>query len=202
MIVKKRGPIISISGLVLIIISLSIASSIVPNDISEINNFSNSLFEEMFDEITNEIQIMPGDSTYFSYTTFSSDVPLLWGIRIVDYQPGDKLSIKLSNIFGDDYGDFIQNDPILFEILNISQSDTLNLEIKNIGTRNVNLIAMFSEDPDNFDPLSNSNSSGMNTVLVLAFSGFLLILGIIISIIGTIVILVDLKNNQGNKRSY
>ncbi|MBT8173821.1 MAG: hypothetical protein KJN83_07200 [Nitrosopumilus sp.] len=198
---KKRGPIISIIGLGLIIISLSVASSIVPNNISEINNFSNSLFEEMFDEITDEIQIMPGDSTYFSYSTFSSDVPLLWGIRITDYQPGDKLSIKVSNIFGDDYGDFIQNDPILFEMLNIAQSDTLNLEIKNIGTRNVNVIAMFSEDPDNFDPLSNSDTS-MNTVLILAFSGFLLILGIIISVIGTIVILVDLKNNQGNKRSY
>ncbi|NNM02963.1 MAG: hypothetical protein HKP26_05300 [Nitrosopumilus sp.] len=201
MIVKKRGPIISIIGLGLIVISLSVASSIVPNNISEINNFSNSLFEEMFDEITDEIQIMPGDSTYFSYSTFSSDVPLLWGIRITDYQPGDKLSIKVSNIFGDDYGDFIQNDPILFEMLNIAQSDTLNLEIKNIGTRNVNVIAMFSEDPDNFDPLSNSDTS-MNTVLILAFSGFLLILGIIISVIGTIVILVDLKNNQGNKRSY
>ncbi|KAF6246532.1 hypothetical protein C6990_08520 [Nitrosopumilus sp. b3] len=201
MIVKKRGPIISIIGLGLIVISLSVASSIVPNNISEINNFSNSLFEEMFDEITDEIQIMPGDSTYFSYSIFSSDVPLLWGIRITDYHPSDKLSIKVSNIFGDDYGDFIQNDPILFEMLNIAQSDTLNLEIKNIGTRNVHVTAMFSEDPDNFDPLSNSDTS-MNTVLILAFSGFLLILGIIISVIGTTVILVDLKNNQGNKRSY
>ena len=202
MIVIKRGPIISIIGLVLVIVSLSIASSIVPSDISEINNFSTSLFEEMFNEITNEIQIMPGDSTYFSYSTFSSDVPLLWGIRIVDYQPGDKLSINISNIFGDDYGDFVQNDPILFEVINIPQSDTLNLEIKNIGMRNVNVIAMFSEDPDKFDPLSNSDTSTMNTVMVLAFSGFFLILGIIISVIGTIVILVDLKNNQGNKRSY
>ncbi|MGY5150399.1 MAG: hypothetical protein ACW9W3_10075 [Candidatus Nitrosopumilus sp. bin_68KS] len=198
----KRGPIISISGLILIIVSLSIASFIVPDDISEMNNFSNSIFEEMFDKITSEIQIMPGDSAYFSYSTFSSDVPLLWGIRIVDYQLGDKLSIKLSNIFGDDYGDFIQNDSMLFEMLNISQSDTLNLEIKNIGTRNVDVIAMFSEDPDNFDPLSGSDSSVMNTMLILALSGFVLIFGIIVSIIGTIVILVDLKNNQGNKRSY
>ncbi|QLH06278.1 hypothetical protein [Nitrosopumilus ureiphilus] len=199
---KKRGPIISISGLVLVVISLSIASSIVPNNISEINNFSDSLLEGMFNEITDEIQIMSGDSTSFSYSTFSSDVSLMWGIGIVDYQPGDKLSINISNIFGDDYGDFIQNNPILFEMLEIPQSDTLNLEVKNIGTRNVNVVAMFSEDPDNFDPLSNSDSSTMNVVLVLAISGFLLILGIIISVIGTIVMLVDLKNNQNNKRSY
>lgn len=145
---------------------------------------------------------MPGDSAYFSYSTLSSNIPLMWGVKIVDYQPGDKLSINISNIFGDNYGDFIQNNPIYFEILEISQSHTLNLEIKNIGKRHVNIVAMFSEDPDSFEPLSNSDSSNINTVLVLAFSGFLLILGIIISVIGTIVILVDLKNNQNNKRGY
>jgi len=34
------------------------------------------------------------------------------------------------------------------------------------------------------------------------FSGFLLILGITITIIGVIVILVDLKNYSDNKRNY
>ena len=202
MIVKKRGPIISIFGLILVIISLSIASSIVPNNISEINSFSDSLFEGMFDEISDETQIMSGDSGYFSYSTFSSDAPLMWGVRIVDYQPGDKLSIHISNIFDDSFGDFVQNDPIYFGTLEISNSDTLNLEIKNIGSRNVRVIAMFSEDKENFDPLTNSGSQTMNVIMFLALFGFLLILGIIISIIGTIVILVDLKNNQNNKRSY
>ena len=201
MIIKKRGPIISIIGLILAAISLSIASSIVPNNISEINNFSDLLFEGMFDEISNEIQILPDDSAYFSHSISSSDV-LLWGIRIIDYQPGDKLSINISNIYGDDYGVFLQNEPILFEMLKIAQSDTVNLEVKNIGTRNVDVVAMFSEDPENSDPLSNADSSTMNVVLVLALSGFLLILGIIISVIGTIVLVVDLKNNQNNKRSY
>jgi hypothetical protein len=40
----------------------------------------------------------------------------------------------------------------------------------------------------------------MNVVLALILSGFLL--GIIISVIGIILILVDPKNNQNNKRSY
>jgi len=61
---------------------------------------------------------------------------------------------------------------------------------------------MFSEDPENSDALSNPNSPLMNMVLPLLISGFLLILGIIISIIGTIIILVDLKNNLDNKRNY
>ena len=201
MIIKKRGPVISMIGLVSVVISLLIASSVVPNDVSEINHFSDSLLEEMFDEISNEIQIMPGDSAYFSHSVSSSDV-LMWGVRIVDYQSGDKLSINISNIYGDDYGVFLQNESVLFEMLKITESDTVNLEVKNIGTRNVNVIAMFSEDPENSDPFSNADSSTMNMVLVLAFSGFLLLLGVIISVIGTIVLLVDLKNNQNSKRSY
>jgi hypothetical protein len=62
--------------LVFVLISLSITSSIVPNNISEINNLSVSLFEGMF-ELSDEIQILPGYYAYFSYNTFSSNVPLM-----------------------------------------------------------------------------------------------------------------------------
>ena len=200
---KKRGPIIAISGIVLVIISLSIATSAIPTNVTGPGDFFvSSLFEEMFDEISNEIGIMPGDSAHFSYTTYSSDVPILWGIQIIDYQAGDELSIKISNIFGDDYGAFIQDEPILFEALQISQSDTLNLEITNLGTRDVTIITMFSEDPENSEAFTNPDSPVVSMVVPLMISGILLILGITVSIIGVIVILVDLKNNYDNKRNY
>ena len=200
---KKRGAIVAISGMVMIVISLSIAMSIVPSNISSPNDFSvSSLFEGVFDEISNEIQIMPGDSTIISYSILRSDIPLLWGIQIMDYQPNDKLSIKISNIFGDDYGEFIQDEPILFEAIQITQSDTLNLEIENIGTRDVVVVAMFSEDPENSDALTNPNSPVMNMVLPLMVSAILLILGITVSVVGVIIILIDIKNNQNNKRNY
>jgi len=200
---NKRGPIITIVGMVLFVISLSIAASVVPSSITGSGDFYvSSLFEGMFSYVSDEIQIMPGDLAYVPYSTFLSDVPLLWGIQIIDYQPGDSLSIKISNIFGDDYGEFVQDEPILFEILKITQSDTLNFEIKNLSSRNVIVIAMFSEDPENSDTFSNPNSPVMNMILPLAISGILLILGILILIIGVIVILVDWKNNQNNKRSY
>ncbi|MBI1662506.1 MAG: hypothetical protein IS860_03225 [Nitrosopumilus sp.] len=200
---KKRGPIIFASGIVLVMISLSIAVYAVPTNVTGPGDFAvSSLFEGMFDEISSEIQIMSDDSAYFSYTTYSSDVPLLWGIQILDYQAGDELSITISNIFGDSYGTFVQDEPILFEVLQISQSDTLNLEIQNLGARDVTVVAMFSEDPENSEALTNPDSPVMNMVLPLMISGFLLILGIIVSIIGVIVILVDLKNNQDNKRNY
>jgi len=200
---NKRGPIITIIGIVLVIISLSIAVSVVPSSVAGTGDlYVSSLLEGMFSFVSDEIQIMPGDFAYVSYSTFLSDVTLLWGIQIVDYQSGDSLSIKISNIFGDDYGEFVLDEPILFEILKITQSDTLNLEIKNLGSRNVIVIAMFSEDPENSDAFSNPNSPVMNMIIPLAISGVLLILGILILIIGIIVILVDWKNNQNSKRNY
>jgi len=195
--------IIFASGLVLVGVSLSIAVSIIPSDVTGPNDLSMSvLFEGMFDEISNETLIMPGDSTFVSRGTFSSNVPLLWGIQIIDYQRGDTLSIKISNIFGDNYGEFVQNEPILFEVLEITQSDTLNFEIQNTGSRNVNIVTMFSEDPENSDAFSNSDSPAMKMLYPLAISGVLLLLGIVVSIIGVLVLLVDLKNYQNNKRNY
>ena len=200
---KKRGLVITIVGLVLVGVSLTIAASAIPSNITGPNDLSMAvMFEGMFDEITNELQIMPGESAYVTYDTSSYGTPLLWGIQVTDYVSGDTLSIDISNIFGDDYGNFVMSEPILFEALELEQSDSLNFEIKNTGSRTVNVIAMFSEDPENSDALSNPDSPVMNTVMPLLISGFLLVLGIIISIIGVIVILVDLKNNLDNKRNY
>jgi len=177
--------------------------AVVPSTAIGSTNFSvPSLFEGMFDEISDEIQIMSGDSVYVSYSTFSSNVPLLWGIQIIDYHSGDRLSISISNIFGDSYGEFIQDELILFEVLQITQSDTLNFEIQNLGPRNIVVVAMFSEDPKNSDALSNPNSPMMNMIFPLVVSGIMLILGIIISIIGVLVIFVDWKNIRDNERNY
>lgn len=200
---NKRGSVIAILGMFLIGISLLIAISSVPSDVVGPSDISIlSLFEEMFDEISNEIQIMPGDSAYLSYSTASSNVSLLWGIQIISYESGDKISIKISNIFGDDYGEFVQDESILFEVLEVTQLDMLNFEIQNIGNEDVFVVMMFSENPENSDILSNPDSPVMSMVLPLVVSGFLLILGSIISIIGVIIILVDWKNNQNNKQNY
>ena len=200
---KKYGPIIAFVGFSLILISLLIAISSVPSDISEDETFLvSSLFEGMFDDVSETLQIMPGDVIYTSYTTSLSDVPLLWGIQIIDYQYGDMLYIQISNIFGDSYGEFIQNDSVLFTTTLIDQSDTLNFQIENTGTRIIDTVVMFSEDPENSDAFSNPNSPMMDMLLPLIISGFLTILGIIILLIGIIVTILDLKNKLDNKRNY
>ena len=200
---NKRGPIIAFVGFTMIFISLIVAISVVPSDISESDTFLiSSLFEGMFDNVSEPFQIMPGNIVYTSYSTSLSDVPLLWGIQIIDYQYPDKLSINVSNIFDDSYGEFIQDDSILFNTLLIEQSDTINFQIENIGTRTVDVIVMFSEDPENSNGISNTNSPMMDMVLPLMISGFLIILGIIITIIGIIIMMFDLKNKLDKKRNY
>ena len=200
---NKRGPIIAFVGFTMIFVSLIVAISVVPSDISESDTFLiSSLFEGMFDNVSEPFQIMPGNIVYTSYSTSLSDVPLLWGIQIIDYQYLDKLSINVSNIFDDSYGEFIQDDSILFNTILIEQSDTINFQIENIGTRTVDVIVMFSEDPENSNGISNTNSPMMDMVLPLMISGFLIILGIIITIIGIIIMMFDLKNKLDKKRNY
>ena len=200
---KKRGSIVGIFGLILIIGSLLIMVSVFPtSNITDRDDFYiPSMFEGMFNQLSDDIQILPGESGYFSYSTKSSNVPLLWGIQIIDYKDGDKLSISISNVYGDDYGVFSQDGPIIFEILDITKSDTLNFEIQNQGSRIINAVVMLSEDPDNSGALSNPHSPFMNKILPLAISGILLIIGIVTLLIGVILSFIDWKNKNNNKIS-
>lgn len=87
-------------------------------------------------------------------------------------------------------------------MLEIHQSDTLNFEIQNHGSRMIDVVVMLSEDPDNSDALSNPNSTFMNKIVPLAISGILIILGIIILLVGSVLSFVDWKNIQNNKRNF
>ena len=200
---NKRGSIIAFVGFAMIFVSLIIAISAVPSNIPESDTLLiSSLFEGIFDDVSEPFSITPGDVVYTSYSTYVSDIPLLWGIQIIDYQNGDKLSVNIENIFGDSYGNYIQSDSVLFERIFVQQSDTINFEIKNTGSREIDFVIMFAEDPENSDAFSNTDSSIMDMVLPLMVSGFLLILGIIIVLIGIIIILIDLKNSFENKKNF
>jgi len=191
-----------IIGLILATSSLIMMSSILPDDIPQNEELHiPTLFKGMFNQVSDEIQILPGTSGYYSYNVKSSDVSVLWGAQIIDYQNDDKISVNISNIFGDQYGVFPQTSPIIFETLEISASDTLNFELQNQGSRIVNVVLMFSEEPKNSDSFSNPNSPLMTMILPIAISGILFILGILVFCIGIIVSLVDRKNVQNNKRN-
>ncbi|MFB5629943.1 MAG: hypothetical protein ACE5RR_08425, partial [Nitrosarchaeum sp.] len=127
---------------------------------------------------------------------------LLMGVQIIDYRNGDKISILVSNIYGDQYGVFSQDSPIVFEMLKITKSDTLNFEIQNKGSRIIKTVVMLSEDSENSNVISNKNSPFMTTILPLAISGILIIFGIILLLIGVVLFFIDWKNIQNNKRNF
>lgn len=200
---NKRGPLVSFFGFSLILISLIVAVSSVPSELPKSESFLiSSLFEDMFDHVSEPFKIVPGNVIYTSFSTYDSDIPLLWGIQILNYQNGDELSVKISNIFGDSYGEYIQSDSVYFETVFVEQSDTLNFEIENIGFKDVEFVIMFAEDPENSESLRNPNSPIAEMIVPLIVSGILLIIGIIVIIVGIILILFDLKNNFKNKKNF
>lgn len=200
---NKRGPLVSFFGFSLILISLIVAVSSVPSELPKSESFLiSSLFEDMFDHVSEPFKIVPGNVIYTSFSTYDSDIPLLWGIQILNYQNGDELSVKISNIFGDSYGEYIQSDSVYFETVFVEQSDTLNFEIENIGFKDVEFVIMFAEDPENSESLTNPNSPIAEMIVPLIVSGILLIIGIIVIIVGIILILFDLKNNFKNKKNF
>ena len=184
-------------------ISFVVAVSAVPTEVPNSESLLiSSLFEGMFDDVSEPFQIMPGNVVYTSFSTFISDVPVLWGIQIVDYQNGDKLSIAISNIFGDSYGEYVQSDSVYFETIFVEQSDTLNFEIENVGSTDVEFVIMFTEDPPNSESFTNPNSPVAEMVIPLIVSGILLIVGLTTMIIGILTLLFDLTDNFKHKRNF
>ena len=201
---QKRGPIIGLIGGVLLAISFVVVMSIYPQADPTMQGefFMPDLFEGMFDRVSEEIRIFPGDSSFFSYDTESVNVPLLWGIQITDYQEGDSFSVSISSLYGETLPDLIQEGPILFDVFQIVQDDQFSFEVTNTGNRPISILMMFSEDPDNSEALTDPNSPLMTMVFPLLISGFLLIIGIIVIIIGIIITILDWKKEKKQPSYY
>ncbi|MBM3895185.1 MAG: hypothetical protein FJ359_01950 [Thaumarchaeota archaeon] len=199
---KKRGPIISSCGLGLLLISFLLAQSALlgtnPSMSGQI--FVPDVFEGLFEYTTEETQIFAGESNTFSFSTTKEDVPLLWGLQITNFQDGDMVSIEITNIFGDNFGKYQQDEPIAFEMLTTPKTDIYNFVVTNNAERPLSVIMMFSEDPQNSQAMTNPDSPFMKTVIPLAVSGILVIAGILSLGIGIILSLVDWK--RGSKSKY
>lgn len=199
---KKRGPVIAMGGLALLLVSFLIAQSIL----SETNPTTTGqilvphILEGMFEQTSDETQILPGESNTFSYTATKEGVPLLWGLQITNYQEGDKVSIEITNIFGDNFGKHEQDEPVVFEMFKIPKSDTYNFMVTNNEKRPLSVIMMFSEDPNNSQAMTNPDSPFMKTILPLAVSGIMVISGVVALGIGVILTIVDWK--RGSKPKY
>lgn len=184
----------------MVIASFVVAMSLVSN-----GNFTNSEFslpemmEGMFDKVTDTTQIEPGETGTFSFAADSDVKSLFWGVQIIDYQSNDSVSVLISNIYGDDFGEFDSKQPAFFENMNIEKPDNYNFNVKNTGQRPINVVMMFTKNPDTSDKFSNPNSPLAKKLVPLAISGILLMAGIIVIIIGIIILVIDYRKKQNSR---
>ena len=201
---KKRGPIIGFIGVVITMAAFLTILSLVPGVGPTVNGelFIPNILEGMFNEVSDEIQIYPGEINTFSYASSVSEIPLLWGLQITDYQEGDTFTVSVSNIYDDTFGTFEQSGPVLFDMFVVPNSDTISFQVQNTGDRPINVMMMFVEDPDNSEALSDPDSPLMSTLIPLAISGILLIVGIIVIIAGAIITLIDWRKTKDQSRNF
>ena len=188
-----------IIGVVMIIAAFATVYSIIPPTIGMGENFFPAP-ENIFDSVTENQRIDPGASFTFSHTTGTSQVPLMWGLHIIDYQQDDSVSITVSNIFGDKFGSFDEGDPIFIKSFMIPKVDTYSFDVENKGKNPITVVMMFTENPEKSKALNDPNSTFHKSIVPLAIAGLLLIIGIIVLIAGTILSIVDWKKRKNQSR--
>ncbi len=194
---KKRGIYIAVGGIVMMVVSFAVATSIINESGATGDNFSlPDILEGMFDEVSDKTQIGEGSSASFSFDASVDTTALLWGLQILDYQSGDAVDVTISNIYGDDFGKFSSNQPIIFETMRIEKSDIYNFNVENKGTREITVVMMFTKNPDESERLSDPNSPLSKMLVPLAISGVLLFVGIAVIVIGVIITIVDYRKKQ------
>ena len=196
---KKRGVIVSLAGVAMLVISFSIAISILESSgISDNEFLLPDVLRDAFDQVSEKTQIQPGDTAYFSFDASSDTRTLLWGFQIMDSQMGEGLVISISNIYGDDFGQFTTNQPVFFETLEVTRSDFYNFNVENKGSDPVTLVMMFTENPDDSKSVINPNSPLGKSLLPLAASGTFFITGIVTTMAGIIIIIIDYRKNRSS----
>ena len=198
---RKRGVYISVGGMSMVIASFVFAMSLIstsgfPQSESEFS--LPKLMEGMFDEVSDKTQIEPGETGTFSYDATSGVTSLFWGLQIMDYESKDSVSVSISNIYGDDFGTFSSTQPAFFETMQVKSADVYNFNVKNTGDRPINVVMMFTKNPETSKNFSDSNSPFSKTLLPLAVSGVLFIVGIIVAIIGIIILVSDYRKKQNS----
>ncbi len=201
---NKRGLIIIGIGVLLASISFGIAFTVFPDSDPTVNSelFVPSLLEGMFDQISDQSVVFPGDSYVFSYSAKNSGVPLMWGAQIVDFESGDAIQVRVSDIYGDDLGSVQTGEPVIFDVFMTENNGSYNFEITNIGDRSMAVMMMFVEDPENSDILNDPDSPLVSIVVPLAISGIVLLVGVIVIIAGAVLLVMDWKKEKNRPRYY
>ena len=196
---KKRGIIVSLAGVAMLVISFSIAISILKSSgVTDSEFLLTDVLKDAFDQVSDKTQIQPGETSFFSFDASEDTKTILWGIQTLDPQMGDSLSVSISNIYGDDFGKFTSNQPVFFETLEIAKPDVYNFNVENTGDRPVTIVMMFTKNPDDSKSTINPSSPLGQSLLPLAASGAFFVVGIVTIIIGITIAVIDYRKNRSS----
>ena len=190
-----------IAGVVLIVLAMTMAYSIMPK-IQSVGNGQDFIPspESMFDNVSEKVTIESGNAYTFLHTTNAAQIPMMWGLHIVNYQPDDSVSVTISNIFGDKFGAYTENDPIFIKSFTVPKVDTYNFNVENKGKEAITVVMMFTENPEKSKALTDPNSPFVKNIIPLALAGFMLIIGIVVIISGVILSVMDWKRGKNQSR--
>lgn len=192
---KKRGIYIAGGGALVIVISFAVATSIMQDyDMTQSGFSLSEMLEGMFDQVSTETQIWPGQTASFSFDATTDTTMVLWGMQILDYKNTDKTLVTISNIYGEDFGQFNVDQPAIFETLSIEKSDIYSFNVDNLGDRPITVVMMFTKNPGESEAFTDPNSPLSRTLVPLAVSGTLFIVGIIVVIVGIVIFVIDYRN--------
>lgn len=195
--IKKRGIYVAIGGAVLIVAAFAITMSIIEDQGFDQVGFSLSdMLEGMFDQVSDKTQLAPGETAYFPFDASADTKMLFWGVQILNYQSGDSVLVSVSNIYGDDFGQFNTDQPAFFETMEIEYGGSYNFNVENTAGRTITVVMMFTKNPQDSNAFSDPNSPLSKTLVPLAISGVLLIIGIIAVIAGVVIIIIDYKKRR------
>jgi hypothetical protein len=195
--IKKRGIYVVIGGAVMIVVAFAITMSIMEDQRFNRVGFSlPDILEGMFDQVSDKTQLSPGETAYFSFDASADTKMLFWGVQILDYQSGDSVLVSISNIYGDSFGQFNVDQPAFFDTMEIENYNSYNFNVENKAGKTITVVMMFTKNPQDSNVFSDPNSPLSKTLVPLAISGMLLIIGVIVVIAGVIIIIIDYKKRR------
>lgn len=189
------------TGAALLVISFGVAASVLPNSDFDNEILIPKFLDDLFDQ-GEEYLLTPGESAVFTHHVADTELPLMWGLQILDFQHGDKTQTSISDIFGNEIDGTVSGDPIVFDVLESNQVDVYNFEIQNVGPRTVTIVTLLIDDPENFEEFTDPDSYVNSVILPLALAGIISLSGIIILLAGIGITVLDWKKEKDRPRYY
>ena len=194
--IKRRGLYVACAGIALFGASLWMADSVAASAYAGPAGLdAAAVLDDIFDYAAAGIIVMPGSAERVSFEAESDGVPIMWAVRITDYEPGDSILVAAYGPAGE-YGRFVQTGEIGFESEERAAAGVVDIEVTNTGPEPVTTTVMFSAVPEDSEIFANPDSLLNTLIIPLAVAGVALVAGLVVAVAGMVVFVVDASRQR------